>query len=66
MNHHQITNGKCEHCESFRLPYELIDGVCSRSLPRVERKPSPETIGKAVADMAKRKLVTKGRPGWNK
>lgn len=66
MNHHQIIDGKCKHCEVFRLSYELVDGVCSRSLPRQELKPSVEVIQKAVEDMEKKKLVTKGRHGWNK
>lgn len=66
MNYHEITNGKCEHCEAFRLPHEVVDGVCSRSLPRREKKPSAAIIQKAVEDMQKRQLVTKGRTGWNK
>jgi hypothetical protein len=66
MNHHPIINGKCNHCEKFRLAYEVIDGVCSWAFPVRKPRPSQEVIQKAVQDMEKRKLVTRGHHGWNK
>ena len=66
VNHHPIVNGKCQHCEKFRLAYEVIDGVCSWAFPVREPKPSAAVIQKAIDDMDKRKLVTRGHHGWNK
>ena len=66
MNHHPIINNKCSHCEKFRLAYEVIDGVCSWASPVRKPGPSQEVIQKAVQDMEKRKLVTRGHHGWNK
>ena len=68
MNYHEIVDGHCAHCDKFRLSYEIVNGLCSRSkaIRKLVHKPSIETIKEHEKLIKMKKRPQRSVPGWNK